>query len=182
MRYAETAVALRDGTSCALRSPEPEEAAAVLAFLRQTADETQYLARCADEIVMTAEEERDYLARRLESPDACMIAAYIQGELAGTTGMAPVAESGRCRHRATFGLAVRRDYWHLGAGSALLSAVIETAGAAGFERLELEVVAENTRAAALYKRFGFETCGTWPRACKYPDGTYADYILMSRAL
>ena len=48
----------------------------------------------------------------------------------------------------------------------------------GIEQLELEVVADNERAVALYKKLGFQVCGQMPKNMKYKDGTYADVLFM----
>ena len=54
-------------------------------------------------------------------------------------------------------------YWNLGIGRALLKACVECALKAGYEQLELEAVAENERAVALYKSEGFEEYGRNPK-------------------
>ena len=40
----------------------------------------------------------------------------------------------------------------------------------------------NEPAIALYRKFGFETTGTVPRAFRYGDGTYADFLFMVKTL
>ena len=47
---------------------------------------------------------------------------------------------------------------------------------------ELEVIAANSGAIALYKSLGFEICGTMKHAMKYKDGTYADMYTMAKQL
>ena len=44
------------------------------------------------------------------------------------------------------------------------------------------MVSANAPAAALYRKFGFETTGTVPRAFRYGDGTYADFLFMVKRL
>ena len=53
---------------------------------------------------------------------------------------------------------------------------------AGFEQIELTVEAKNTRAQALYRKYGFTVYGTRPHGMKYPDGSYDDDLLMIRML
>ena len=60
--------------------------------------------------------------------------------------------------------------------------LIKIAKEKGIEQLELEVVADNDRAIALYKKIGFEKMGTFPHNMKYKDGTYADAYWMVKIL
>ena len=50
------------------------------------------------------------------------------------------------------------------------------------EQAELEAVSANEPAIALYRKFGFKTTGTVPRAFRYGDGTYADFLFMVKTL
>lgn len=59
-----------------------------------------------------------------------------------------------------------------------MSAVIESAKIAGYEQLELEVVADNKRGIALYQKFGFQIYGTREKSFRYRDGSYAAEHLM----
>ena len=55
----------------------------------------------------------------------------------------------------------RKEYWGLGIGSLLLSAIISGAREMNYEQIELEVVCENEKAIALYKNCLLYT-STWP--------------------
>ena len=46
----------------------------------------------------------------------------------------------------------------------------------------MDVVSTNVPAVGLYRKLGFETTGTIPRALKYKDGTYADFFFMVKDL
>lgn len=74
-------------------------------------------------------------------------------------------------------MSVRRKYWHIGVGSAMMEMLIELAKEASLKNIELSVHAENERAIALYRRFGFEEIGRH-RGKIYVDGEYYDEILM----
>jgi len=69
----------------------------------------------------------------------------------------------KVKHRAEFGISIEKEYYGLGIGTALTKACIECAKTAGYRQLELEVVAENTNAIALYRKFGFTETGRNPR-------------------
>ncbi|HEX3027207.1 MAG TPA: GNAT family N-acetyltransferase, partial [Clostridia bacterium] len=107
-----------------------------------------------------------------------MIAAFVGGRLAANCGINCAAPYKKYQHRAEFGIAVLEEFWGNGIASALLTEIIAAARAMGYEQMELEVVTENTKAIALYKRFGFEIFGTRERSFKYLDGSFASEHLM----
>ena len=89
--------------------------------------------------------------------------AEINGKIVGTAGIEAVGWNFKVRHRADFGIGILREYWGLGIGSALTRVCIECARAAGYSQLELNVVAENKAAAALYEKLGFKEYGRNPQ-------------------
>jgi putative acetyltransferase len=79
-------------------------------------------------------------------------------------------------------MAVRDDWQGKGVGSALVRAELDLADNwLGLRRLELHVHADNARAIALYRRFGFEVEGTH-RAYSLRDGVYVDSLSMARLI
>lgn len=182
MQYSKRQIVLRDGRLCVIRNPGGADAAAILNHLIRTSGETEYMLRGAEEITMTEEQEQIYLEEQERDPLALMICGEVDGTIVANAGIYPAASLRRTRHRAEFGISIRREYWGLGIGSALLGAILEAAGNAGYAQAELEVVAENTRAQALYRRFGFETYGVRPDTFRYEDGHTAAAYLMLRTL
>ena len=63
-----------------------------------------------------------------------------------------------------------------------MNEILSGAKTAGFEQAELDVVSTNAKAVGLYKKLGFEITGTIPRAFKYRNGTYADFLFMVKYL
>jgi len=182
MKYGEKIITLKDGRICLLRSPGPADAEEILEHLILTSAETGYMARNADEITFTAKEEEKYLAGLEADPKAVMISAFVDGKLAANAGLIPVSSYERYAHRAEFGISIKKAYWGAGIGSGLLDAMIQAAKAAGYEQLELSVVAGNARALALYRKLGFEIYGTRERSFRYRDGSYASEHLMTLRL
>ncbi|WP_186188657.1 GNAT family N-acetyltransferase [Burkholderia gladioli] len=83
-------------------------------------------------------------------------------------------------HGASFGIAVHDAYAGRGIGARLMQAMLDTADhELGLRRIELNVFADNTRAIALYERFGFVT-EAFSRAHAIRDGELADGLLMAR--
>ena len=178
MRIAPESFFFPDGGQLTLRSPEPEEAAIFLDFLKQTAGETEFLLSYPDEVRYTTEEERAILQKYLDDDRAFMIAAFRDGEVVGNVSVRMVSPHDKLRHRARLAIGLRRDCWGRGLGTRLLRAAVETARGMGFVQLELGVFADNARALSLYEREGFHPWGTLPRAFRTRDGVWHDEVQM----
>jgi L-amino acid N-acyltransferase YncA len=83
--------------------------------------------------------------------------------------------------RGEFSVYVRRDYRGRGAGRAVLAALIEAAGAAGFHKLTSRVFPENAASRALLKELGFEEIGIHRRHGQL-DGVWRECVIVERLL
>jgi putative acetyltransferase len=112
-------------------------------------------------------------------PDVLLV-AELGGEVVGSCGLHPAGPSPRRRHAMMLGISVRSDAQGKGVGRALMQALCDYADRwIGLLRLELDVFADNERAIALYRRFGFEIEGLH-RGYALRDGAYADSYSMAR--
>lgn len=182
MRYPETIVPLRDGSRLTLRSAGPQDAEAVLAYLEATTAETPYLLREPGESSFTPEQERQFLQSRADSPRDLMLLGFYEGELVGSCALASLGPFRRVAHRCDVSIALYRKFCGKGMGTAMMTALLAQAKAAGYEQAELTVMADNKPAIALYERLGFVSCGTLPHNMKYADGSYADACWMAKSL
>ena len=82
------------------------------------------------------------------------------------------------KHRAGFGISVDKAFWGLGIGRELMRACIGCAKSAGNARFELDVVAENERAAAFYLSGGFAEYGRNPRGFRSRLTGWQELMLM----
>ena len=177
MEYRRT-VTLKDGRSCVIRNATERDGQAVLdAFLLAHA-QTDMLLTYPDETSMSAQEEGRFLQKRTESADEIEILAELDGSVVGTAGIGCVGRKEKIRHRAEFGVSVDKAYWWLGIGRALTEACIECARAAGYVQLELEAVADNSRAVALYRSLGFVEYGRNPKGFRSRLSGWQELLLM----
>ena len=181
MQYQKT-ITLRDGTPCILRGTNSADAAQVLSIFNLTHAQTDFLLTYPDESRMTVEEEQQYLAKSSDSADSIEICAILDGRIVGTAGISAVGHLEKLRHRAEFGISIDKDYWGRGIGRALTLACIDCARTAGYSQLELDVVAENTAAQALYQSVGFAEYGRNPRGFRTRSGQWQELILMRMEL
>lgn len=156
-------VTLRNGTQCCLRSGTEADAQAVIDNFNLTHGETDYLLTYPDENSFNVEQEGKFLKEKAESKNEVEILAVVNQTVVGTAGVDAVGTKFKLRHRAEFSVSVAEEYWGLGIGGALLDACVECARAAGFAQLELDVVADNSRAISMYRKAGFVEFGRNPR-------------------
>ena len=182
MEYASKEILLKNGRACLLRLAEASDAEMLLEYLKATSGETPYMIREPEEVRTSLEEEAEFIRKNRENPRALHLLAFVDGAFAGSCSFAPDSERLRMRHRCTVGISLYREFWGMGVGTALMEEILTGAKAAGFEQAELDVVSGNAPAVGLYRKMGFETTGTIPRAFKYKDGPYADFLFMVKYL
>ena len=177
MEYSRQIV-LKNGQTAILRSGVESDGAAVLEQFNQTHGETDYLLSYPNENSFDAAREGKFLKRKAESDNEVEIIALVDGRVVATAGIDAIGAKYKLRHRAEFGISVLQAYWGLGVGRALLDACIECARKAGYTQLELEVVAENARAIAMYQRAGFVEYGRNPRGFNSRISGYQELVSM----
>lgn len=181
MTYDRT-IALKDGRACRLRNGVGADGQAVYENFQLTHEQTDYLLSYPDENSYNVEQESEFLKNKTRSADEIEIVAEVDGKVVGTAGIERVGAKDKVRHRADFGISVDREYWGLGIGRALTRACVECARAAGYAQLELEVVAENERAVALYRSEGFVEYGLNPRGFRSRHTGWQPVALMLKEL
>lgn len=174
-------VPLKNGKTLVIREAEPQDSAALLEFSKVMGSETDFLLTDANGWPQTAEEEAQRLAASLISPNQGLFLDFIDGEIVGLFSIYPLNNKPRTKQNAVFGVAVRKSCWHLGIGSIAMALSIDMAREWGYHKLSLEAHEDNSRALALYRRFGFTECGR--RRDQYlVNGRYYDEILMELLL
>lgn len=182
MRFEPVEMKDRLGRTIVVRSAEPSDAAALLRFLKITAQETPFLIREADEISLTPEEEARFITRFLEAERELLLVATVAGKHVGNASLMSAGSCRRYAHRCSVAIALYRAYCGAGIGELLLNALLQEARRSGYEQAELEVVSHNTAAVSLYHRLGFVKHGQLPRNMKYANGSYADVDWMMKKL
>lgn len=174
---------MKGGEHCVLRSPEPWDAAQRIAFLRTVNAETPFMARGASDSPADESVVADLFADQLEDKAVLEIAAFVGDEMVASGGISPVSRAyPRKRHRASFGICVKKAYWGQGLGTAIIDELTAEAAKLGYAQIELTVVSDSLRARGLYERCGFETVGCMPNALRYEDGSCRDEIWMVKRL
>ena len=170
------------GREIMLRSAEENDAENLIEYLKITAAETPFLIREPDEIALSIEQEQAFIKAKKDSENELLLIAEIGGRHIGNCSLMSIGRYKRYRHRCDIAIALYKEYCGLGVGKAMLETVLDIAEKAGYEQAELEVIADNKSAIALYEKLGFKMYGTFPDNMKYADGSYVDAYWMMKKL
>lgn len=181
MQYNET-ITLKNGKTALLRNGVEADGAAAFENFNQTHAETDYLLSYPDENSFGPQQEGQFLAAKTASENEIEIIAFVDGKVAGTAGIEAIGTKYKVRHRAEFGISILKEYWGLGLGRALTEACVRCAKEAGYAQLELDAVAENTRAIALYRKEGFVEFGRNPAGFRSRLSGEQELVYMLRKL
>ena len=180
MVYSPQSIKLKNGAEAVLRSPRECDAENMLRWLKTSSSETDFVVRCPEECMETPEDERAIIAGVLSSDTDLMILCEIDGDVAGACRLTMNSRI-KTRHRGSIALSIIKKYWNLGIGSAMITAMCDTARDCGVTQLELEVIKGNDRAKALYEKHGFITTGRRPNVFRLKDGTMlGEYIMVKQ--
>ena len=145
-----------------IREASAADAEAILAYCKQAGGESDNLTFGAEGVSITLEREREHLEACRSSDRNLYLVAVEDGHVVGTGILSSYARP-RLMHRGELSLSVSRALWGQHIGTRLMEQLIRFAReSARLEILSLEVRSDNTRAIALYRKFGFETIGRFP--------------------
>ena len=122
------------------------------------------------------------MKRRDFIKDSAMLVAVVDGKVAGNSAINSIGTKRKICHRCSLAIALYKEYWNLGIGTAMIGYLTELAKQIGYRQIDLEVVAENTQAQALYRKCGFTESGRRINALRFDDGSFHDEILMYKSL
>ena len=182
MRYNSKEIQLEDHRKLILRSCEKDDAQRFLDFFILVSSETENMIRYPEEITISVEQEKEILERYLMSSCQWMVGAFDQDRLVGNISFGSVNQRIKMRHRATFGITICKEYWHVGLGKILMKEMLNYLIHYQYEQVELEVLASNKNAIHLYEKMGFKECGRMPHGIRLKNGTYVDLISMVKFL
>lgn len=171
-------IILKNGKTAVLRNGTLADAEAALENFNLTHGETDDLLSYPDENSLTAAQEGAFLAEKTASKNEIEIIALVDGQIVGMAGIEALGTNYKVCHRAEFGIAIAKAYWGLGLGKAMTEACIACARQAGYRQLELNVVAGNEHASALYRKCGFVEYGRNPRGFNSRISGYQELVYM----
>ncbi len=168
------------GTPIVIRQVEESDAQAFLDLCIRLDEETSFRMFEPNERSATLDQQQRIIHDFLKRDNFLLLAAEKDGELVGYLS----AEGGlfhRNRHSVYIVIAILQAYTGQRIGTRLFIELERWALERQVHRLELNVMANNPRAIALYKKMGFEIEGLKRHALSV-DGVYIDEYLMARLL
>ncbi len=162
-----------------IRQVRLSDAAQLVSFKREVSSESKFLLTCPDEVEDIIDQRRMIALYLGDSRRIFLVAEYNNQII----GMITLSGSSRRRimHKGELGISVRKQFWGKGIGSSLMEECLKIAKQKGFKKIQLEVMSNNNRAMALYKKFGFEVEGVKKKAV-FIDNEYVDLVVMGKWL
>lgn len=158
-----------------IQEAEKKDAAALIQYVRQIADETDFLTFDSSEFNKTIEEEELIIEQHKMAKNRIFIIAFLNNKIIGILNVNS-SKKKRLEHIGEFGMSVLKEYWNQGVGGSLLKFMINWAEKSDvIKKLNLKVLVENESAIRLYKKNGFILEGTVRRDIKLNDSFHDTY-------
>lgn len=170
-------VELKDSRRLFIREARKEDAPEILEYVKIVGGETDNLLIDGNGLSLSVHEEEAIIEERHLAETSKMFVGIVDGEIVSMVSLTGSVRS-RIRHNTTLGISVKKKMWHSGVASAMMNYAIEWAKSIPIlVNLHLEVRSDNSRAIALYERFGFQRVGVFPqKVCV--QNVYYDEIAM----
>jgi RimJ/RimL family protein N-acetyltransferase len=173
---------LKDGRESVVRSYAHGDEALAQEFSNAVAKESHYTLKYEGMPLLDPAQIAQRWIETDQHPFTLNLGAFCDGKLAGNIRLYQLNSSHPwIRHIASFGMAVRAEFWRKGVGTLLLQTAEAHAIRCGIRRIEAEVRVANEAGLALYRKNGFEVEGTRRRAALI-DGVFHDEYYISKML
>lgn len=170
-------IKLKSGKELLLRRPKEEDAEAMIEYLNIVGGESDNLLFGKNEFRLTLEQEREHIKNINENNNALMILGIIDNQIVSVSQVSAPNRK-RIAHNSELAISVKKKYWDMGIGTAVMEALIDFARNHNtIKTISLGVKASNKKAQHLYEKLGFEKVGVHRNFFNI-DGNYDDEILM----
>ena len=162
------------------REAEIDDAEEMISYLNIVGGESDNLMHGSEGFKVPVEAVK----RRIQAShdaDNSIIMIVLAGEKIIARAELDGCSGARLHHNARFSISVRKDYWNMKIGTMLMTKIIERAGKMNLRNIELEVIAKNKTAIALYHKMGFSDVGIY-RNYWFANNVYSDAIVMQKCL
>ncbi len=167
-------IILKNKYKLILKTPTTNDALGMVEYLNIIGGESDNLLFGKGEFHLTVEQEKEYIDNL--GNNKYMILGIINNNI---VSIAQISRSSRKRiaHNSEIALSVKKAYWHIGVGSAMLAELISFAKDQEIMNISLGVKKSNVNAIRLYEKFDFKKIGEH-RNFFNANGVFDDIILM----
>lgn len=161
--------------------PVKDDAKALLDYSKKVGSETDFLSFGPEGLKYTVAQEELFIESLYEVENQYMLLAKGGDEIIAVGSIAGSLRP-KFSHRGELGISVLKSYWGQGIASVMMEEMMRWVEEySTLTRVELEVVANNTKARRLYEKFGFEEEGLIKNGVKIGNG-YGDIVLMAKQI
>lgn len=170
-------VKIKNGEELILRKPLIEDAKKIIEYLNIVGGESDNLLFGAGEVTFSVEEEISFIESINKDKNSLMIIGLINNEIVSVAQISSPSRK-RIAHNSEIAISVKKKYWSIGVGSAVMGQLIKFAKDSGVTKnIILGVNATNEKAIKLYEKFGFKKAGIHKNYFNI-NGKYYDEIIM----
>jgi len=168
---------LKNGNQIILRKPKLEDATKMNEYYNQVGGESDNLLYGKNEYHLNEEQQINNIKKINSDENSFMILACMNDNILGI-GMIHNFINKRIAHNSQIYLSVKKDYWGLGLGTAILQEIVNFANTNPIiKNISLGVKATNENAIKMYEKLGFIKVGV-NRNYFNVDGVIDDKIIM----
>ena len=173
---------LKDGLQVTIRTVEPDDAKSLLELFRNVERESFFITREPDEHRITVEETVKTIEEVLADEKRTWLVAEVDDRIIARCSVNRVRKGERFAHSAAVEIEELRPYWNLGLGTMMIDYALGWADQNGYEQVQIFINASDDRTVHVFEKFGFRIVGRLADACRYPDATYADMLILQLKL
>lgn len=163
-----------------IREAEIDDVEEMISYLNIVGEESDNLMHGFDGFKVPVEAVIQRIQASHDADNSLILIALAGDEIIARAELAGYPAA-RLHHNARFSISVRKDYWNKKIGTRLMMEIIEHARGMKLLNIELEVVADNKSAIALYHKMGFSDVGIYKKYW-FANNVYSDAIVMQKCL
>ena len=147
---------LKNGSELIISEAAARDAGECIEYLNIVGGESDYLTFGKDEFQIDVATEERFIEEMAQADTSVILIGRIDGELACMGSLSGQTKA-RLAHQSDLGITVKKKFWNIGAGKAMMEALIGFARQnSKIEIVHLGVRSDNVKAISLYKKLGFE--------------------------
>ena len=166
MKISPKVVELKNKKQVTIRQAEIDDAEKLLNCIKTYIPQSDYIPKLEQEIVLTIEQEKDWIKSFLNNENSLLLIAEFENEIIGNIDLTGSRRK-IMEHTAVIGMGMLKEWRNSGLGTILMTEIINWAKENPIlEIIWLQVYTENELGLNLYRKMGFQENGIIPNFFK----------------